>query len=37
MAATCSTCSGTGTVPVEIANSATGQTQTLTQTCTACL
>jgi DnaJ-class molecular chaperone len=34
---TCGTCGGSGTVQVEIYNTATGQTQTLTQTCTDCL
>lgn len=33
----CSSCHDTGTVAVEIYNTATGQTQTLNQTCTACL
>ena len=34
---TCATCGGSGTVRVEITNTATGQTQTLTQTCLDCL
>jgi DnaJ-class molecular chaperone len=34
---TCATCNGTGTVQVEITNTATGQTQTITQTCLDCL
>jgi DnaJ-class molecular chaperone len=33
----CATCGGTGTVRVEIYNTATGKWQTITQTCTACL
>lgn len=34
---TCATCHGTGTVRVEIYNTATGKWQTITQTCTDCL
>lgn len=34
---TCSTCGGTGTVKVQIYNTATGQTTTNTETCLDCL
>lgn len=34
---TCATCGGSGTVRVEIYNTATGKWQTITQTCTDCL
>jgi DnaJ-class molecular chaperone len=36
-ATTCTTCGGRGTVQVQIYNTATGQTQTITQTCLDCL
>jgi DnaJ-class molecular chaperone len=32
----CATCNGSGTVRVEITNTQTGQTQTITQTCLDC-